>query len=123
MAKDSLLEGSTLVLIICASDVTFLTNFSGDKKAWPIYLTIGNILSKTRNKSSKHATILLALLPVLPKMLGVAFRDSCQRQVNNEVLFELLQAILAPLGEIEEARIEIECADGKVWQCFPQLAA
>ncbi|KAG0641167.1 hypothetical protein HOY80DRAFT_855915, partial [Tuber brumale] len=62
--QDSLPEGAILVPIICSSDVTFVTNFSADKKAWPIYLTIGNILSKTRNKSSNHASGLLALLPV-----------------------------------------------------------
>ncbi|KAG0636316.1 hypothetical protein HOY80DRAFT_1089170, partial [Tuber brumale] len=64
VVPDSLPEGATLVPITCSSDVMFLTNFFGDKKAWPIYLTIGNILSKTRNKSSKHASVLLALLPV-----------------------------------------------------------
>ncbi|RPA93692.1 hypothetical protein L873DRAFT_1703815, partial [Choiromyces venosus 120613-1] len=41
----TLLEGTILILIICASDVTFLTNFSEGKKAWSIYITIGNILS------------------------------------------------------------------------------
>ncbi|KAG0633391.1 hypothetical protein HOY80DRAFT_896568 [Tuber brumale] len=121
--QDSLPERATLVLIICSSDVTFLTNFSGDKKAWLIYLTIGNILSKTRNKSSKHASVLLALLPVPPKMLGVASRDSRKRLVNNEILCELIEAIFTPIGEVAEVGIEIECADGKVRQCFPRLAA
>ena len=69
-------DEATLVPIICASDITFLTNFSGDKKASPIYITIGNILSSTQNKESKHATILLALLPVPLKMLGIAARDA-----------------------------------------------
>ncbi|KAG0632570.1 hypothetical protein HOY80DRAFT_863978, partial [Tuber brumale] len=121
--QDSLPEGATLVPIICSSDVTFLTNFSGDKKAWPIYLTIGNILSKMRNKSSKHASVLLALLPVPPKMLRVASRDSRQRLVNNEILCELIEAICTPIGEVAEVGIEIECADHKVRQCFPHLAA
>ncbi|KAG0640986.1 hypothetical protein HOY80DRAFT_859151, partial [Tuber brumale] len=121
--QDSLPEGATLVPIICSSDVKFLTNISGDKKAWPIYLTIGNILSKTRNKSSKHAIVLLALLPVPSKMLGVASRDSRQRLVNNEILCELIEAIFIPIGEVAEVGIEIECADGKVRQYFPRLAA
>ncbi|KAG0132532.1 hypothetical protein HOY82DRAFT_458652, partial [Tuber indicum] len=62
--QDTLPDGATLVLIICASDATFLMNFSGDKKAWPIYMTIGNILMKTRNKASKPAAVLLALLTI-----------------------------------------------------------
>ncbi|KAG0644303.1 hypothetical protein HOY80DRAFT_1075254 [Tuber brumale] len=121
--QDSLLEGATLVPIICSSDVTFLTNFSGDKKPWPIYSTIGNILSKTRNKSSKHASVLLALSPGPPEMLGVTSRESRQRLVNNEILCELIEAIFTPIGEVPEVGIEIECADGKVRQCFPHLAA
>ncbi|KAG0641324.1 hypothetical protein HOY80DRAFT_883359, partial [Tuber brumale] len=121
--QDSLLDGATLVPIICSSYVMFLTNYSGDKKVWPIYLTIGNILSKTRNKSSKHASALLALLPVPPKMLVVASRDSRQRLVTNEILCELIEAIFTPIGEVAEVGIEIECPDGKVRQCFPCLAA
>ncbi|KAG0635115.1 hypothetical protein HOY80DRAFT_859018, partial [Tuber brumale] len=54
---------ATLVLIICSSDVMFLMNFSGEKKAWPAYLIIGNILLKARNKSYQHTTVLLALFP------------------------------------------------------------
>ena len=59
------------------------TNFSGDKKAWEIYMTIGNILSRTRNRASKQAAVLLALLSIPPKMLGVTTRDSRPRQVHN----------------------------------------
>ena len=116
-------DGVTLVPIICAWDVTFLTNFSGDKKGWPIYLTIGNILSSTRNKESKHATVLLALLPVTPKMLGVEPRDAQQRQVNNESLCELMEAILALIIGLGSSGIEVQCAYGKVRLCFPRLMA
>ncbi|KAG0133447.1 hypothetical protein HOY82DRAFT_538187 [Tuber indicum] len=111
--QDTLPDGATLVPIICGSDVTFLTNFSGDKKVWPIYMTIGNILSKTRNKASKHATILLALLAIPPKMLGVTAREARQRQVNNEVLGNLMEAIFAPMVALGYSGIEVECGDGK----------
>jgi len=92
-----------VVPIIFASDVIFLTNFSGDKKAWPIYRTIGTILWRTRNKDSKHVTVLLALLPVPPKMLGVATRDAWQRQVNNEILCDLMEVIFAPIVALENS--------------------
>ena len=122
-SKDQLPDGATLVLIIYASDVTFLTNFLGDKKAWPIYLTIGNILSSTPNKESKHATVFLAVLPVPPKMLGIAASDARQRQVNNEILCELMEAIFAPMVALGNYGLEVECADGKVGLCFPLLVA
>ena len=58
-----------VVLVILTSDETYLTNFSRDKKAWLLYLTIGNLLSTVRNKPSRLATVLLALLPV-PLKIG-----------------------------------------------------
>ncbi|KAF8416429.1 hypothetical protein EV426DRAFT_541326, partial [Tirmania nivea] len=36
-------ENSIIVRIICTSDKAHLTNFSGDKLIWPLYMTIGNI--------------------------------------------------------------------------------
>ena len=109
-----MLDGAILIRIICASDVTILTNFSGDKKAWPIYMTIRNILSSTRNKRSRHATVLLALLPVPLKMLGIVARDAQQRQINNEVLCDLMEAIFAPIVALGNSGLEVECADRKV---------
>jgi hypothetical protein len=44
--------GATIVQLICGSDETQFTEFSGDLIAWPIYLTIRNIHSSIRNKYS-----------------------------------------------------------------------
>lgn len=63
-------EAATVIPIICVSDGTHLTNFAGDKKAWPVYLTIANIPSKIRNKPTNMAIILIALLPIPPKFVG-----------------------------------------------------
>jgi len=46
---------------------THLTNFSGDKKLWPVYMSIGNITSSVRNIPSMQAWIPIAFLPVGPK--------------------------------------------------------
>ena len=69
-----------------------------DKKAWPMYMTICNILSRTRNKPWTHATVVLALLPVPPKILDVLARDAQQRQVNKEILYDLMEAIFGPMA-------------------------
>ena len=55
---------ATIAPVILSSDKTHLSRFSGDKKAWPVYLTIGNTHSRMRNSPSKMTIILVALLPV-----------------------------------------------------------
>src|SRR5205085_5238838 len=95
MVQKTLPEGATIVPIICASDTTHLTNFSGDKKAWPIYITIGNIKSTTRNKPLSMALILLALLPVPPKLkdsrnIGVSSENNC---ITHRVLSIVLKGL------------------------------
>jgi len=40
--------GTTIVPVICASDKTHWTNFSGDQHAWPLYLITGNIQNDIR---------------------------------------------------------------------------
>jgi len=58
-SQETLPEGATLVQIIAMSDQTNLTNFSGDKKAWPVYMTIRNLPSTIRNGPGSTAIVLL----------------------------------------------------------------
>ncbi|KAF8419157.1 hypothetical protein EV426DRAFT_510350, partial [Tirmania nivea] len=53
---------STIVPIICASDKAHLTNFSGDKSIWPLYMTIGNIPKDIYRERSTRAWICIGLL-------------------------------------------------------------
>ncbi|KAF8330157.1 uncharacterized protein EI90DRAFT_2872579, partial [Cantharellus anzutake] len=54
----------TILAIVLGSDKTHLTNFSGNKKMHPIYLSLGNIHKSVQNKPSKRAWIQLANLPI-----------------------------------------------------------
>ena len=44
--QTALQDGDTLVPLIFMSDATQLSNYSGDKKEWPMYMTIGNLSSE-----------------------------------------------------------------------------
>ena len=116
--------GSTVVPIIGLSDQTHLTNFSGDKNAWPVYMTISNILSHTRNSPAKMQVLLLALLPVPPKLAGESTRaDEAQRQLNADALQAVFDLVLTPLQYVSQEGMVMDCADGKTRLCFPILSA
>jgi hypothetical protein len=46
------------------SDGTHLSNFAGDKKEWPVYMTFGNLSSKIHQTPSTYCVVMIALLPI-----------------------------------------------------------
>jgi len=105
------------------SDQTKLTNLSRDKKAWPVYITIGNLPSAQRNSPGSMAVLLLALLPVQAKLSKSAKPDRRQRKINPDTLQDVFELIFAPLQDVAHVAIPIDSADGKVRLCFPILSA
>jgi len=93
--------GSTLVPVIFACDDTHLTNFSGDGKLWPIYMSIGNIPLSIRQKPNQRAWVLLALLPVGPKRVHkkAGWSAAQQERESLETTHNLLRHILNPKSD------------------------
>ncbi|KAF8432615.1 hypothetical protein BGX38DRAFT_1077160, partial [Terfezia claveryi] len=117
--------GSTLVPVLLASDQTHLTNFSGDKKLWPLYMSIGNIKSSMRNKPTMNAWIPIALLPIPPKRLDKIPGNPTEAQELDalQVTHEILSSILSPLADASQQGIDMVCCDEKVRKCVPRLSA
>jgi hypothetical protein len=65
------------------SDGKHLPNFAGDKKEWPVYMTIGNLSSKIRQMPSAHSVVMVALLliPIQNRNIPPTRLDE-QRQRN-----------------------------------------
>jgi hypothetical protein len=111
------------------SDGTHLSNFAGDKKEWPVYMTIGNLSSKLRQMPSTHSVVMVALLPIPIKNRNIPQkRLDEQRHTNREVLNEVLRRVLQPLTfkqnpSAESGYYNVLCADGNFRRCKPVLAA
>jgi Plavaka transposase len=123
-AKSMLDDGDTVVPIIFMSDATHLTNFSGDKKAWPVYMTIGNLSSSARMAPAMHSVLLIALLPIAVKMRDIPLsRYTAQKEHNRMVLQHVLRHILGPLMRPDRRIFYARCADGHFRRCVASPAA
>ncbi|THH03596.1 hypothetical protein EW145_g6149 [Phellinidium pouzarii] len=122
--KQSMLpEGATIVPVIIASDETQLSTFSGDKTAWPVYLTIGNIAKNIRLKPSTHATVILGYLPKVKFQCFEGGSDDEARSRIWNFFHHCMRVLLVPLIEAGENGIEMLCVDGFSRIVFPILAA
>ena len=95
--------------------------FSGGKLAYPVYLTLGNILRALHRKPSQNACVLIAYLSV-SKDVG---RDLTQKQRSariQQLFHDSMWVVLEPLIQAWKEGVEITGGDGKVRWVFPILA-
>jgi len=118
--QGNLPDGATIAPIILSSDKTQLSVFQGDKSAWPVYLTIGNISKEVRRQPSAHATILLGYLPVAKLE---CFKDSTRSLAGYHLFHYCMSKILAALVKAGNEGVKITCGDGFIRIFFLILAA
>src|SRR5438105_1339032 len=114
--------GSILIPVLFALDGTHLTNYSSDKKLWPVYMTIGNIASKFRLKPSMHGWIPIAFLPLSPKRLTRVpeWSKGKQEKESLDMTHRLLDYILKPLSDAGKKGIDLICSDEVKRRCYPR---
>ena len=106
--------------IILASDKTHLSNFSGDKSAWPVYLTIGNIEKAMRCKPSARAMVLVGYIPVSKLE---CFTKSKRQFSGYQLFHDCMCSLLNPLHEAGINGVDMVCSDGFIRKVYPILAA
>ncbi|QRV82415.1 C2H2 zinc finger [Ceratobasidium sp. AG-Ba] len=114
-------EYGTVITIIISSDETRLTNFSGDKKAHLVYITIGNLPKRLRRRTSQRANVLLGYLPV-PKLDFEPDKDM-QRFHRRDLFHKCMRMMMEPLQEACKTGVEVACVDGGVRRIYPVLAS
>ena len=97
-----------------------LTQFQGDKSAWPVYLTLGNIPKSKRCQVGAHATILIGYLPVT-KLDN--FMDEMHLLQGYKLFHNSMGLLLGPIVEAGREGVNIVCANGFIHKVFPILAA
>ncbi|KAM6497272.1 hypothetical protein JOM56_007745 [Amanita muscaria] len=111
--------GATLVPLVISSDRTQVTLF-GNKSAYPVYLTIGNLPKAIRRKSSQRGQILLAYLPT-SKLSSVTNHAARRRMVIN-LFHSCLRRLLAPIEEVGINGMVMADGEGVRRRVHPVLA-
>ncbi|KAI0345376.1 hypothetical protein BDW22DRAFT_1326032, partial [Trametopsis cervina] len=108
--------GGTIIPVILSSDKTQLTLF-GNKSAYPIYMTIGNLPKSIRRKPSRHSQILVGYLPTT--RFDHIESATQRRRVIANVFHACLKRVVAPLTQAGIEGIYLASGDGIVRRCHP----
>ncbi|KAG9076840.1 hypothetical protein FRC06_009249 [Ceratobasidium sp. 370] len=90
-------NGATIAPIILAADKTQMTMLRGNKSAWPVYLSIGNISKEIRRKPSERAMLLVGYIPIT-ELTGISNIER-RREKRWQLFHTCMESILEPLKE------------------------
>ncbi|KAG2123438.1 hypothetical protein DEU56DRAFT_745404 [Suillus clintonianus] len=113
-------KGATLLGTILSSDKTNITALTGDRVAHPLLISLANIHTNTRLKSSTNSFVLTALLPV-PKFVHKNKR--MKGVLEDRLIHQCLDVVLEPLKQATQHGIMLSDPMGNNHYCFTPLLA
>ncbi|KAG8727038.1 hypothetical protein FRC10_006493, partial [Ceratobasidium sp. 414] len=113
-------KSATVVLLILATDRTHLSVMSGGQEAYPVYITLANIDKSVRRKSTLHAMVLLAYLPV--DDFENAVNTDEKARLKNELTHWVMEVVTKPLQTASKDGVVMQCADGQFQHGYPIIA-
>jgi len=119
--QEYLPEGVTVAPVIIATDKTQLTQFSGNKTAYPVYMTLGNLLRSIRRRPLQHACILVVYLSV-SKSISQELSKKHKSAWIQQIFHDSMRIVLDPLKEAGKNGMEVTFGDGYVRKVYPILA-
>ncbi|EPQ52542.1 hypothetical protein GLOTRDRAFT_79649 [Gloeophyllum trabeum ATCC 11539] len=111
--------GGTIVPVIISSDKTQVTLF-GNKSAYPVYMTIGNLPKEIRRKPSRGGHVLLGYLPTT-RLSHITNRAARRRTLAN-LFHSCVRRILHPLKKAGETGLIMASGDGVHRRVHPLFA-
>ncbi|KAG8734101.1 hypothetical protein FRC10_011942 [Ceratobasidium sp. 414] len=113
-------KSATVVPLIIATDRTRLSVMSGGQEAYPVYISVGNIDKSVRRKSTLHAMVLLAYLPV--DDFENAENPDEKARLKNELTHRAMEMVTKPLQTASRDGVVMQCADGRFRHSYPIVA-
>ncbi|KZT56214.1 hypothetical protein CALCODRAFT_419400, partial [Calocera cornea HHB12733] len=115
-------EGATVIPLIFGTDKTLLTQMSGDRYGYPIYLSIGNIPKALRRAPSQRAMLLVGYLPT-NKLDHLGLKEDDARAARQRMIHQCLTHLLEPAITPGKKGTAMVSGDGCVRMCYPILGA
>ncbi|KAG9093709.1 hypothetical protein FRC06_011403 [Ceratobasidium sp. 370] len=104
-------QDAMIMPLVIATDQTKLSSLCGSQKAYPVYLTLGNIGKEARGQPSKPTTVLLGYL--LVDAFEDIVNDDEQRRMKADLMHRVdlvhqaMETMFAPLVAVSKTGVEM----------------